>query len=192
MARPLSTEARDKMLRSAQTIVRERGLDAFSVEAVASDSGVAKTTIYRHFASADELLLAALAATVREVHDVDTGDLRADLVELMHRYVAMATEPGIRRLFSAVLQRAAGDEDFGRLQQGLVAQRKLPLRRALQRGMAAGAVDATIDIDTAAALVEGPLVARLLHDRTGFRPGEIEQIVDLVLRAVAPPVPGSG
>lgn len=186
MARQLSTDARDKMLRSAQAIVRERGLDAFGVEAVAADSGVAKTTIYRHFASADELLLAALAATVREVHDVDTGDVRADLVELMKGYVAMASEPGIRQLFTAVMQRAARDEDFGRLQQGLVAQRKLPLRRVIQRGIATGEVDASIDIDVIASLLEGPLVARLLHDRTAFRSGEIEQIVDLVLRAVAP------
>lgn len=186
MARPLSADARSKMLRAAQTIVRERGLDAFTVGAVAADSGVAKTTIYRHFSSSNELLLAALSETVGEVPDVDTGDIRGDLIELMHQYVAMATQSGMQQLFTAVMQRASCDEDFGRLQQGLIAERKLPLRRAIQRGMAAGVIDAGVDLDIVAAMLEGPLIARVMHDRGEFREGQIEQVVDLVLRGVAP------
>ena len=175
------------MLHAAQRIVRDRGLDAFTVDAVAAVSGVAKTTIYRHFESSNDLLLAALSETVAAVPDIDTGDTRRDLVELMHQYVSMATQPGIHQLFTAVMQRAANDDDFGRLQQGMIAERKLPLRMAIQRGMATGVIDPTIDIDTIAALLEGPLVARLLHDRGEFRGGEIEQIVDLLLKALAPP-----
>ena len=186
MARPLSTDARDKMLCAAKVIVRQRGLSAFTVDAVAAESGVAKTTIYRHFASSNELLLAALSETVDAVPDIDTGDTQRDLTELMHQYVSMASGPGMQQLFTAVMQRAASDDDFGRLHQGLIAERKLPLRRAIQRGMAAGMIDPTIDIDIVAALLEGPLIARVMHDRGEFRPCEIEQIVELVLRAVEP------
>ena len=186
MARPLSATARAKMLGAAQAIVRDRGLDAFTVEAVAIESGVAKSTIYRHFDTSSELLLAALSETVGEVPDIDTGDVRSDLAELMHQYVAMATAPGIQQLFTAVMQRASGDDDFARLQQGLVAERKQPLRRAIQRGLADGLVDPAIDLDTVAAMLEGPIVARIVHERGEFRPGEIEQIVTVVLRGVAP------
>ena len=174
------------MLRAAQDIVRERGLDGFTVDAVAASSGVAKTTIYRHFESSNELLLAALSETVGEVPDIDTGDPRADLIELLRQYVSMASQPGLHQLFTAVMQRAATDDDFGRLHQGLIAERKLPLRLAIQRAIAAGMIDPTIDLDLVAALLEGPLVARVMHDRGEFRSGEIEQLVDLVLRAVAP------
>ena len=174
------------MLTAAQALVRDRGLDAFSVDAVAAASGVAKTTIYRHFESSNELLLAALSETVGEVPDIDTGDPRADLIELMRQHVAMATQPGIHQLFTAVMQRAANDDDFARLQQGLIAERKLPLRLAIQRAIAAGMIDPTIDMDLVAALFDGPLVVRVMHDRGEFRPGELEQLVDLVLRAVAP------
>lgn len=184
MPRPLSTDARGKMLRAAQEIVRERGLDGFTVDAVAAASGVAKTTIYRHFESSNELLLAALSETVGEVPDIDTGDPRADLIELLVRYVSMASQPGLQQLFTAVMQRASNDDDFWRLHQGLIAERKLPLRLAIQRAIASGMIDPTIDIDLIAALLEGPLIARVMHDRGEFRPGEIEQLVDLVLRAV--------
>ena len=174
------------MLRATQAIVRERGLEAFTVEAVAAESGVAKTTIYRHFSSADELLLAALSEVAGEVADIDTGDVRRDLVELMRHYVEVATRPDIRQIIAAVMQRAAVDEEFARLRQRHIAERKAPVRLAIQRGIAAGAIDPTIDVETVAVLLEGPMIARVMHDRAGFRPGEIDQIVELVLRAVAP------
>lgn len=174
------------MLDAAITLVRERGLDAFTVDAVAADSGVAKSTIYRHFGSSNELLLAAMAETVGEVPDIDTGDVRDDLRRLVHQYVCMATQPGMYQLFTAVMHRGANDEDFERLQRGLIVERKSPLRRAIQRAMVAGVIDPSIDVDTVAAMLEGPLVARVLHDRGEFRSGEIDQIVELVLRGVAP------
>ena len=186
MSGRLSATARAKMLRATQTIVRERGLEAYTLDAVAAESGVAKTTIYRHFASADELLLAALSEIAGEVTDIDTGDVRRDLVELMRHYVEIANRPDIRQIIVAVMQRAAIDEDFAHLRQRHIAERKAPVRLAIQRGIAAGVIDPTIDVETVAALLEGPMIARVMHDRSGFLPGEIEQIVDLVLRAVAP------
>jgi AcrR family transcriptional regulator len=186
MARPLSTDARDKMLSAAQSIVMEGGLDAYTIDAVATRSGVAKSTIYRHFASSNDLLLAALDDFVPVLREVDSGVLRDDLGRLMHQFVAMAQEPRIHRLFASVLQRAALDPDFARLQSALVAERKAPMRRAIQRGIASGEIDPTIDVDTVAAMLEGPMIARIVHDRGRFGPGEIDLIVELVLKAVAP------
>lgn len=186
MARPLSTDARDKMLSAAQSIVMEGGLDAYTIDAVATRSGVAKSTIYRHFASSNHLLLAALDDIVPEMREVDSGVLRDDLAQLMQQFVALAQEPRIHRLFTSVLQCAALDPDFARLQSALVAERKAPMRRAIQRGIASGEIDPTIDVDTVAAMLEGPMIVRIVHDRGRFRPGEIDVIVDLVLKAVAP------
>lgn len=186
MARTLSAAARDKMLASSRAIIAEHGLDGYSVEAVAAASGVAKTTVYRHFGSANELLLATVDSLVDPVLDVDLGSVRADLVHLMHGYVAMAGRPHRFQLFTAVLQRAAIDEEFAQLQESLVRERKQPIRLAIQRGIGRGEVDPSVDIETISSMVEGPILARLMHERRGFRPGEIEQIVDLVLRAIAP------
>ncbi len=174
------------MLRATQDLIRERGLEAFTVEAVAAASGVAKTTIYRHFSSSGELLLAALSEIAGELPEIDTGDVRHDLVELMSRYVEIAARPDIRQIMVAVMQRASTDEEFDRLRRRHIAERKAPVRLVIQRGIADGLIDPAIDIDTVAALLEGPMLARAMHDRSGFRPGEVELIIELVLRAVAP------
>ena len=43
------SEVDAKILKTARTILNEEGLAALTVERVAADSGVAKTTIYRRF-----------------------------------------------------------------------------------------------------------------------------------------------
>jgi AcrR family transcriptional regulator len=164
----------------------DRGIEGYSVDAVSAASGVAKTTIYRHFASSNELLLAALDELFDHVADIDTGSVRDDLVALTAQFVAIAQRPEMYRLLTGVLQRSASDDDFARLHRGVVAERKAPMRLAIQRGIGRGEIDPAIDVDVVASLVEGPMIARVMHDRDDFRDGEIEQIIDLVLRAVAP------
>ena len=49
MARPRSEEARRKAIAAAIDLIIERGVANLSIEEVAARSGVAKTTIYRHW-----------------------------------------------------------------------------------------------------------------------------------------------
>ena len=49
MARPRSDEARRKVLDAARDLIVERGVANLRIEDVAARSGVAKTTIYRHW-----------------------------------------------------------------------------------------------------------------------------------------------
>jgi AcrR family transcriptional regulator len=186
MARPLSDAAHRKMLRATQEIAVAHGLEGFSIDEVARRSGVAKSTIYRHFGTGDELLLAAMGELVGEVPDADTGSLLGDLTLIMTQFVAIATQPSIRRLFTSVLNRAIDNEDFAALQEELVTERKAPMRRALQRGMARGEIDPAIDLELASTIVQGPFVARVLQERGSFRHGEVEQIVELMVKALAP------
>ena len=83
MARSLSEAARAKMLGAAADLVLDAGVDGFSVDEVARRSGVAKTTIYRHFPSAKELLVAALDQFMTAPPTPDTGSLRTDLLEYL-------------------------------------------------------------------------------------------------------------
>lgn len=64
--RPPSEEAKRKALRAAHEILMNEGFGRLTIEAVSLRSGVGKPTIYRHWANASELAMAALIA--------DTGD----------------------------------------------------------------------------------------------------------------------
>jgi len=55
---PLESEARERVLTSAYALFSRRGIRAVGIDDVVSDAAVAKATLYRHFASKDDLVLA--------------------------------------------------------------------------------------------------------------------------------------
>lgn len=63
---PRVERSRERVLAAALDILRERGPGALTVEEVVQRSGVARMTIYRHWASRDELLRDAFRRLVPE------------------------------------------------------------------------------------------------------------------------------
>jgi AcrR family transcriptional regulator len=58
---------RERLLRSAVAIVAKDGLAAATTAAIAAEAGVAEGTLYRHFDSKDDLLIAAYRQMKNEV-----------------------------------------------------------------------------------------------------------------------------
>src|SRR5215471_12281117 len=54
--------ARDRILDTAYDLFSRHGVRAVGVDTIIAESGVAKMTLYRHFASKDELVLAFMDA----------------------------------------------------------------------------------------------------------------------------------
>jgi AcrR family transcriptional regulator len=74
MARSVS--ARERILDTAYDLFSHRGIRAVGVDTIVANSGVAKMTLYRHFASKDDLVLAFLA---RREERWTNGWLRAEV-----------------------------------------------------------------------------------------------------------------
>ncbi len=66
------TSARDRILDTAFRLFYAHGIRAVGVDRLIAESGVAKATFYKHFASKDELVLAYLD----QVDEIWTGQLR--------------------------------------------------------------------------------------------------------------------
>jgi AcrR family transcriptional regulator len=57
---PLETDARERIMESAYELFSRRAVNAVGIDEVVDNASVAKATLYRHFASKDELVLAFL------------------------------------------------------------------------------------------------------------------------------------
>ena len=83
---PANNEVRDRILETASDLFYRRGVRAVGVDLVVEKSGVAKTSLYRHFGTKDDLIAAFLKredldfwSTWDRVTEQHPGDARAEL-----------------------------------------------------------------------------------------------------------------
>ncbi|MEQ1787759.1 MAG: helix-turn-helix domain-containing protein, partial [Acidimicrobiales bacterium] len=76
MARPRSEEARQAALDATVDLLLANGVEGVTFDDVAARSGVAKTTLYRHFGSKQAMVVTAASSCFVELATPDTGDLR--------------------------------------------------------------------------------------------------------------------
>jgi AcrR family transcriptional regulator len=178
---PRVAHTRSVVLCAATELLAEAGSAGFTVDGVVARSGVAKTTIYRHWPTKDDLLMAAVDCFGQREEVPDTGALRGDLVALLSRLGReLATEQWSMSL-PAVIERAEHDSEVAEHFQTIVRHKSAPLRLILERGRDRGEIGKDVDLDLAQAVLSGGLFYRRLvtHQRTSNR--QVEAIVDTVL-----------
>lgn len=173
------------MLDSTRAIIVEQGVSACTIEEVASRSGVAKTTIYRHYGGLDELIFAAVGQDISHTTSPDTGSLRGDLIEIQGQYVAVARSATVRELFVWMMGRAVTSPAHAELFRGVRVQPRGPTTIALQRAISRGELDPTIDLDMAMHVIQGPFISKRIVDNTDITPDEIKTMVELAIRALS-------
>lgn len=189
MPRPLSEAARQKAIEATQTLVAEGGLDNFTMDGVSKLSGVAKTTLYRHWSSSNELLVHALDSTVEHIPGPDTGTLRGDLAGLFSQMCSFLDVPGNRELVLEVLGMAARDPEFSAINEAMMYERKRPIREIIERAIDRGEIPPT-DVDLACMLVEGPFHSRVLINGKQVRQEDVDALVTFAARGLGSPDPG--
>ena len=184
MARPPSKTARAKLLRATAEILIEDGIGAMSIEAVARRSGVAKTTLYRHFGGIDGLVFAAVVASVSEVVVSDTGSLIGDLRKIQHNYLDIASSKVNREVFVWMLTRAMQSPEAAALFRKERIQPRGPTVVALQRAIARGELSPTTNIELAMHVIQGPLISKRIVDNLDLTDDEFDTLLEMTVRAL--------
>lgn len=172
------------ILDAALALLGEGGSEALTVEAVAARAGVARTTVYRRWQGADDLLAAAVDDVVaRLMPPANSGETRADLVAIVAATVRALTNAKYGRVVRVLLSELARSaESVSQFRRRLVDTRRKELREVLARGAARGELRADIDVDTAADLLLGPVYYRVVLAGRRADPGFAERVVDAFLR----------
>lgn len=189
MPRPLSLHARQQMLTATRAVIADLGPTGLTIDEVARRSGVAKTTIYRHFPNSTALLLAALSEIPASVCAPDTGSLRGDLLAIIDQFLELTADGTVRSMMIHALSSAGSDPELEQLQHDLKQGRQRPILIALQRAQRRGDLDAEINLDLAASLVDGPFIARRLVSDLTIDHTEATAMIDLALNGLTPGVP---
>lgn len=188
MARPRSEAARQAALTATVDLLLEQGVEGVTFDEVAERSGVAKTTLYRHFGSKPKMVVEAAFSCFVEHATPDTGDLANDLRVLFDKTGSVEEELRIPDVQRALLAASDHDPELRELVDAMSDERRRPIRTVLQLAQLRGEIGRHVDLDTAVAMLIGPFILRRMIDRQPVTPEFRQAILDhaiVSLRATA-------
>jgi AcrR family transcriptional regulator len=166
--RPRSIKVHEAAVDATRALLREGGLPAATIDAIAARSGVSKATLYKHWPSRTAVAAEAFGRDMADAVPLpDTGTTEGDLVEqvrLVSRFYASPEGTVFSQLLAASVTDEGGAAYF---RAWFLAGRRMAVARLWERGVERGDVRPGVDADTAIDLLFGPLVYRLL---TGYLP----------------------
>jgi AcrR family transcriptional regulator len=180
------TRTRATVLRTATDLLVEGGPSAVTVDAIVARSGVAKSTIYRHWESRDDILVSVIerCAPTLVTPDPDAG-FEAGLRALATQIQQALNDPEWARIVPALLLLKSHQEDIADLEERLGSRQDETLTAVLAQGVAEGALPADTDIEQFAATLIGPMVFAHLSGRPPVTEQFAQRVVDGLLRANA-------
>ena len=172
------------MLEATAELLGEVGHGGTTIEAVAERSGVAKTTIYRHWPRRAELLVDALYSRVEHAELVLSGDVRTDLLAIAGGLAGKLRNPTWSRMMATLIDAAESDPEIAELSSAFTQQRRELVRSVLDQAVGRGELRADADTDLAAQLIGGTLFYKRLILRRPAADDELEALVDHVLDGI--------
>jgi AcrR family transcriptional regulator len=174
------------VLRTVHRLLESDGLASVTFGRVSRESGVSRTTLYRHWSNPSELISDACARVAPSNAVAHTPDLQADLVELFIAVRDVAESATMRRSLPDLLVAAQRDPVIASLHAEFVRSRRQPIVDRLRAGVAQGQVAPDADLELVVDLLSGPIFYRQLIRRERTPDADVEAIVSTVLETVRP------
>jgi AcrR family transcriptional regulator len=182
--RPRDPDVDAAILAGAARILRDRGYDGMSIEAVAAEAGVGKAAIYRRYAGKADLAAATISA-VRGIDETpDSGDPRVDLVDHLRRLRRAIDAAGMSMIGTLLVEKERTPELLARFRERSIGPNRGRARDILRRARDKALVREDADLELALDMLAGPLFARHLTGQPFPRHWE-EQVVAAVWRSIA-------
>ncbi len=159
----------------------EVGYSGLTIDAVSKRSGVARTTIYRHYSTVAEMVIGAVQTERELTTPAPTGDPWLDLRNEMLALVAKLTSTRWRQVLPEVVAAASRDEELLRFQMIFANARRNEMQRLLQELRSTGRTDPDVDIDLLNDLLVSPIFYRVLVSHAGVPESFIDEVMGRVL-----------
>lgn len=197
-------QTRERILAAAQKMFLQQGYQATSTDALLTEAGIAsKETLYRYYASKEELFTAVLGRLTVEQQDFVTQiaalPIPRDLAELHHALTRLAravlermSQPEYLALLRITLTEAQRFPQLGSLFVSTIPQRGIALITTLLQEARARGIIADIDLEAVARTLLGGLLTFVItnldvaEEAVPSTSERADMIVEVIMRALAP------
>jgi AcrR family transcriptional regulator len=174
--------SRAAVLGATTQLLFERGFGGATVDEISRRSGVAKTTIYRHWPTRTDLLRDACSTLGTPLDTPDTGSFEADVTALTKNLAHVLRSAEWTSVLPSIIDAAERDPDiadmYSKLQRGYSA----PFETVIQRALRNGELPDDTDVAVLIAALTGPLFYRRWFSREPLTDDFANQIVLQMLR----------
>jgi AcrR family transcriptional regulator len=177
-------KSKKAVLTATYELLAKSGLGGVSVDEVSRRSGVAKTTIYRHWPSREALLLDACSQLSTKPPVPDTGKLRTDL-EALAVGAAIRLQQPWSTVLPSIIDAAERDKELAKLQAQIHAQMRGAFIAVIERGQERGELPRSHDAREIVASIIGPIMYRRFFSRELLDEAFARKVVERVLRVSA-------
>lgn len=154
------------------------GVGGVSIDEIARNSGVAKTTIYRHWPSRSALVIDACSSLGSKTEAPDTGDVRADLISLLMNLAEQLRSGSWSSVYPSIIDAAERDAEIATMQRALHAAFMAPIETVIERGKAKGQAGLERSTSSLVASLVGPLFYRRWFSKEKIDERFVADVVD--------------
>ncbi|MDO3677513.1 TetR/AcrR family transcriptional regulator [Paenibacillus ehimensis] len=176
--------SRHTVLTTAFELLSEGGVASFTVDEVARRSGVAKTTIYRHWPTREALVIDACSRMIAEQETPDTGSLEGDVTAILLEIAHLLPTANWSFVLPSIVDTAERNPEFAEIHSRIQRGHAAPLREVLQRAVGRGELSAHADVSTIVAALLGPLFYRRWFSREPIDDQFVKAIIKRVLASL--------
>jgi AcrR family transcriptional regulator len=171
--------SRDRVLSATLELLTESGLGGLTIDDVSKRSGVAKTTIYRHWTNRNAIIIdACLRMTDGDEDPPDTGSLEGDLHAILTKLAELLATARWSSIMPSIIDAAEREPEIAEVHGRLQVWHAAPMRAALERAVERGQISPDVDISAMASALRGPLYFRRWFTREPID----GPFIDLVVR----------
>jgi TetR/AcrR family transcriptional regulator of autoinduction and epiphytic fitness len=159
------------------------GYGALTIEAVAARAGVAKSTIYRHWAGKLALVEDAFRTLKAQALVPEAGTLRERVIGFLDQVACIVEESTYSACMPALIEAAERDPQVRAFHCQFSTERRAVLADVLRAAVTSGELPKGTDPELLTDALIGPIVMRRLMFFEPFDPKRVPALVDQVLPA---------
>ncbi len=186
VGRPRDERIDTEVVSTVLNLLRDGGYGAVTIDGIARKVKRARTSLYRRWPSKRALVAYAVVSEMGHNPAADTGALRGDLEAAVETFLSAFAGPLGQALAGLVADMARDDELAQIIRQEVLAARRKSMREAFARARARGEVRPDVDVELALDMLTGPFYFRTLFGHAPITRRMTRDVVDYVLRVVAP------
>lgn len=161
--RPRSTASRAAILEATHALLETTTVRDLTIEAIAQNAGVGKTTIYRWWPSKTAIVIEVLVELMNSDTPVPRGDTALEVIRKHLSLVIKQYRGRLGRIVVQILAEAQFEPDLLKeFHDRFFADRRAAVRGVIEAGVLQGEFSKTLDIDAAIDMLYGAINFRLI------------------------------